>query len=79
MGRYKDVSSKVSITFVDGEVKDYIMTASPGIVHYLAREAAANGMLIFRDDKARKSQAIPMAQIRNMEIEEIQYVEGEDD
>lgn len=69
--------SVVTITYIDGEVKAYEMSASPRIVHYLATEAASTGMFIIRDDDDETSTLIPMDQIRSMGIRKQE--EGEDD
>lgn len=50
----------VEVTFIDGEVKTYTITA--GIGQYLVREASQTGILVlFNDDE---SHGIPLAQVR---------------
>jgi len=66
---YPERRSKVTITYIDGEVKEFGLSASAHIASYLAREAAVSGMLVLRDDTAGTSACIPAAQIRHMEIE----------
>lgn len=73
---YAKTRSVVTITYIDGEVKDYEMSASPHIIHYLATEAASTGMFIIRDDDDQTSTLIPMDQVRSMGIRK---QEGEDD
>ena len=64
---YRVELSKVTVTFVDGEVKYYIITASPAIGGFLAREAGETGVLsLFNGER---SFGIPMNQIRDWEIE----------
>lgn len=54
--------TEVEVTFIDGEVKTYTITAGIGIGQYLAREASATGILVlFNDDE---SHGIPLAQVR---------------
>lgn len=74
MGRfYKDLSD-VTVTFTDGEVKTYRITAGPSIGGYLAREAGANGVLsLFNRDM---SWGIPVAAIRDWSISPVPVEEG---
>lgn len=54
--------SIVEVTFIDGEMKNYVISASPTISQYLAREAAQTGILtLFNEDEAH---GIPLTQIR---------------
>ena len=58
--------SDVTITFIDGEVKVYRISASPGLGNYLAREAGQCGVLsLFNNDEAW---GIPLASIRDWSI-----------
>jgi hypothetical protein len=61
--QYRDLSD-VTVTFTDGEVKTYRITAGTGIGgYYLAREAGAHGVLsLFNRDQ---SVGIPLASIRD--------------
>lgn len=62
---YKDLSDVV-VTFTDGEVKTYRITAGPSIGGYLAREAGAHGVLsLFNKDQ---SWGIPVTSIRDWSI-----------
>lgn len=62
---YKDMSD-VEVTFTDGEVKTYRITAGPGIGGYLAREAGASGVLsLFNSER---SWGIPVSSIRDWSI-----------
>lgn len=61
----KDLSD-VTVTFRDGEVKTYRITASPTIGGYLAREAGSNGVLsLFSREQ---SWGIPLNAIRDWSI-----------
>jgi hypothetical protein len=73
---HKDLSD-VTITFDDGEVKTYRITASPSIGGYLAREAGSSGILsLFNKDQ---SWGIPLARIRDWSIQPVpvEVAEGE--
>lgn len=61
----KDLSD-VTITFTDGEIKVYRITAGPSIGGYLAREAGANGVLSLFN--AHQSWGIPTTSIRDWSI-----------
>jgi hypothetical protein len=61
--------SKVRVTFIDGEVKEYTITASPFIGRWLAEEAGRTGMLtLFNRTSAW---TIPIENIREYAIEDI--------
>jgi len=59
--RYPDMSI-VTVTFVDGEVKEYRITAGLGISQYLAREAGETGILTLFNGE--ESHGLPMSQVR---------------
>jgi len=62
---FKDLSDVV-VTFTDGEVKTYRISAGPSIGGYLAREAGAHGVLsLFNKEQ---SCGIPLASIRDWAI-----------
>lgn len=61
--------SKVMITFTDGEVKEYVISAGRGIMMYLTREAGQTGILTLWNKQV--SYAIPIASIRDWSIEEL--------
>lgn len=66
---YKDLSDVV-VTFKDGEVKTYRITASPSINGYLVREARNSGVLsLFNREQ---SWAIPLENIREWSIEAVE-------
>ena len=58
--------SDVTVTFQDGEVKQYRITASPSIGGYLAQQAGQTGILSLFNDS--QSYAIPMENIREWQI-----------
>ena len=61
-GLYKDLSD-VTVTFTDGEVKVYRITAGTSIGGYLVREAGASGVLsLFNKEQ---SWGIPLVSIRD--------------
>jgi hypothetical protein len=60
--------SSVKVTFADGEVRTYTMSAGAGIAHHLMREARDTGALVMRDDANKKAICIPMRSIRDIEI-----------
>ena len=63
---YLQTSSLVIVTFSDGEIKEYIISASPSIGGYLANQAGETGILqLFNLDE---SYAIPMNNIREWKI-----------
>lgn len=65
MSRPKEYSD-VTVTFQDGEVKTYRITAGPGIGGFLARDASTTGVLnLFNEDQ---SWGIPLANIRDWSI-----------
>lgn len=70
--------SDVIVTFNDGELKTYRMSAGAGICRYLATEAGQTGVLTIWNDK--KATSIPLSSIRNWEIwedhDELQPEEG---
>jgi hypothetical protein len=62
----RDTESLVTVTFTDGEVKVYPISASPTIARYLGREMSDNGVLTLFCKK--QSVGIPASQIRTFEI-----------
>ena len=70
MGYQKSDFSDVDVTFTDGEVKTYRITAGIGIAQYLAREAANTGVLTLFNNEA--SHGIPLVNIREYVIRPVQ-------
>lgn len=77
MTRVSDVTSKVTITINDGEVKEYIISAGRGIASYLARDAGMTGILtLWNKDQ---SYCVPVASIRDWTIEHMSQEEEPED
>jgi len=58
--------SVVTVTFNDGEVREYLISASPGIGTYLANNAGQYGVLsLFNNEQ---SWGIPTSSIRDWSI-----------
>lgn len=66
---YTPQESQVKVIYNDGEVVSFTITASNGIAHHLMNEAAKTGVIVMRDDVSKKSFCIPLAAIRQLEIE----------
>jgi hypothetical protein len=60
--------SEVVVTFNDGEVRHYRMSAGVGICRHLAMEAGQTGILTMWNGP--KAYSIPLASIRDWEIHE---------
>lgn len=68
---YRDLSD-VTVTFTDGEVKVYRITAGPGIGGFLAREAGQNGVLSLFN--SGQSWGIPLTSVRDWSISPVAVV-----
>lgn len=69
-------ASDVIVTFNDGEVKTYRITASPAISGYLAANASQTGILsLFNSER---SWGIPLDRIRDWEIVAVQTEKDDD-
>lgn len=64
--KFPQTHSIVKVSFNDGEVKEYVISAGPGIGGYLAREAGETGILNLYN--ADESYAIPLSNIREWTI-----------
>lgn len=63
---FPQTSSVVQVTFNDGEEKEYIISASPGIGSHLAREAGETGILtLYNLDECY---SVPTRNIREWKI-----------
>lgn len=71
--KYPPTKSKVTITFLDGEVREYEMSAGNGIGRYLVKDASETGMLTLIDFRNHNSTMVPVANIREFSIDEIGY------
>ena len=62
--------SVVIVTFTDGEIRQYAISAGHKIAHYLFGEASRTGFLLLRDDDAGDgvSHCVPLSQIRDVQI-----------
>ena len=60
--------SRVTVTLIDGEIKEYNLTAGSGLLRYLMTEAANTGALVLLCGD--KTYAIPMTQIAEVEMHE---------
>ncbi len=74
--KYGPERSNVIVTYTDGEVKEFTMSAGPRIAGYLMQEAARSGVMVIRDDDLAQSVGIPLAQIRHVEVMGIQDTES---
>ena len=72
---HKHEESEVEVTFIDGEVKTYRITAGVSVGGYLAREAGESGILSLWN--AQESTAIPIAHIREWKIKPVQPAQEE--
>ncbi len=73
-GFYKDLSD-VAVTFDDGEVKTYRITAGVSISTYLAQEASRTGILNLWNKE--HSVCIPVTRIREWSLSSVPIPEGE--
>lgn len=64
MSKYPEAYSDVQVTFIDGEIRTYRISAGPGIGGYLAREAGSSGVLSLFNSKTGQSWAVPVGSIR---------------
>ena len=69
MTDYPKRRSKVEVTFNDGVIQNYDISAGAGIAQYLAREAGETGILSLLDGD--KAHAIPVANIREWCVVEV--------
>lgn len=65
---YSKERSLVTVTYTDGEVVEYPISASTGITRYLAENAGMTGVLSLMDYGAT-SVCIPLSSVRNWTIE----------
>jgi hypothetical protein len=64
--KYPEIKSTVTVTFNDGEVKSYMITASPSIGSFLALNAKESGFLTLYNDT--ECHSIPVDNIREFAI-----------
>jgi len=68
MSKYPKQRSNVTITFSDGEVKTYTISAGASIAGYLMRDASDTGIVTLRDDDAGTATCIPLDRIRDVQF-----------
>lgn len=66
--QYPPKYSRVTVTLIDGVVKEYNVTAGSGLLRFLMTEAASTGALVLLCGD--KTYAIPMTQIAEVEMHE---------
>ena len=76
--KYPKTKSIVKITFLDGEVREYEMSAGNAICRYLVRDASETGMLTLIDYNSKNSTMVPVANIREFSIDEVGFNDGSD-
>lgn len=64
--KFPQTHSTVHVVFNDGEIKEYVISAGPGIGGHLTREAGETGILNLYN--ADESYAIPLSNIREWKI-----------
>ena len=75
MGAYYKDLSDVTVTFDDGEVKTYRITAGVSISTYLAQEASRTGILNLWNKE--QSICIPVTRVREWSLASVPIPEGE--
>ena len=76
--KYPKQRSIVTVTFNDGEVKTYEISAGSGIAGFLMREASDTGIVTLRDDDAGAAVCIPLDHIRDIQIAPVAATNEED-
>lgn len=71
---YPPDASEVEVTFIDGTIKTYPMSAGPTISQYLAQQAGETGILTMLNGSVTYN--IPTGQIREYEIRRVAVKEG---
>jgi hypothetical protein len=66
--KYPKQRSIVTVTFNDGEVKTYEISAGSSIAGFLMREASDTGIVTLRDDDAGAAVCVPLDRIRDIQI-----------
>ena len=77
--KYPKQRSTATVTFTDGEVVSYEVSAGAGIAGYLMREASDTGILTLRDDDAGAATCIPLDRIRDIQLAPAQTTTEETD
>ena len=66
--QYPKQRSTVAVTFNDGEMKTYEISAGASIAGYLMKEASETGIVTLRDDDAGAAVCVPLDRIRDIQI-----------
>lgn len=66
--KYPKQRSVVTVTFNDGEVKTYEISAGASISGYLLRDASDTGIVTLRDDDAATAVCVPLDRIRDIQF-----------
>lgn len=70
--QYPAVRSAATVVYKDGTVQTIEISASHQIAHHIVSEARHTGILLLRDDPAKRSVLIPIENIQNIEINPIE-------
>jgi len=70
--QWPDCRSMVNVVFLDGEVREYEISASSYLSKYLVEQASETGILCFIDKRKKASLSIPVANIREWSLKEIE-------
>lgn len=68
---YPAERTKVTITYMDGEVEEYVISAGVGVARYLADTAGQTGVLSLHD-WGMSSMCVPLTAIRNWRLDKVQ-------
>ena len=66
--KYPKQRSVVTVTFNDGEVTTYEISAGASIAGYLMRDASDTGVVTLRDDESGSAVCIPLDRIRDVQF-----------
>ena len=75
--KWPDCRSMVNVVFLDGEVREYEISASSHLSKYLVEQASETGILCFIDKRQKASLSIPVANIREWSLKEIKEAPAE--
>lgn len=75
--QWPDCRSMVNVVFLDGEVREYEISASSYLSKYLVEQASETGILCFIDKRKKASLSIPVANIREWSLKEIEEAPAE--
>lgn len=75
--KWPDCRSMVNVVFLDGEVREYEISASSHLSKYLVEQASETGILCFIDKRQKASLSIPVANIREWSLKEIEEAPAE--